>query len=67
MQSIKKQLTEYSYRSSQEVAATTIIAVLESSIIEIYRLQKELDTANQEIKKLNTPAVGVTPEVKDGE
>jgi len=66
VQSIKRQLTEYSYRSSQELPVTTIIAVLESSIIEIYRLQTELDKANQEIKKLKTPKEE-KPSVKDGE
>ena len=58
------QLTKYSYQSSQELPVTTILAVMESSIIEIHRLQRELDAANKELTMLKSKE---TATKKDGE
>lgn len=64
MQSLKRQLTEYSYRSSEELPSRTILATLESAIIEISRLQREFDKVNEENKQLKSKD---KPTVKDGE
>lgn len=64
VQQLKRQLTEYSYRSSEELPSRTILATLESSIIEIHRLQKELDSVNKEMAILKSKE---TETKKDGE
>jgi hypothetical protein len=65
VQAIKRQLVEYSYRSLQELPSQAIIQLLESSVIEIQRIQRELDIANAEIKILKSSETP-TPK-KDGE
>jgi Tfp pilus assembly protein PilN len=64
VQSIKRLLTEYSYRSSEEVPARTIISLLESAIIEIARSQREVDALKQEINQLKSKE---TATKKEGE
>jgi len=51
-QKIKRQLVEYVYKGLTDLPARTIQGLMESSIFEIARLQRELDAANNELKKL---------------
>jgi hypothetical protein len=53
VQNIKRLLVEYGYRGQDDLPAKTIIGVLESSIFEIHRLQKELDSLNEKFKELS--------------
>jgi len=68
-QAMKRQLMEYQYKGLDELPARTIQAMLESSIIEISRLQRELDAANFKLKMAQTPQTPpkVIPVKKDGE
>ena len=56
VQRIKRQLVEYGYRGGEELPSRTIQGILESAIIEIARLQRELDRLEGENKKLITQA-----------
>ena len=63
-QALKRQLVEYQYKGLDDLPSRTIQGIMESAIIEIGRLQRELDSANKEIKQLkSTDAVTK----KDGE
>ena len=55
---------EYDYKGLDELPVRTIQAMMESSIIEISRLQRELDAANADIKQLKSQD---TVTKKDGE
>jgi len=67
-QAMKRQLMEYQYKGLDDLPARTIQGMLESSIIEISRLQRELDAANFKLKMAQTPQTPpkVTPVKKDG-
>lgn len=52
VQALKRQLLEYQYKGMEDLPARTIQAILESAIIEIGRMQRELDTLNAEMKVL---------------
>ncbi len=52
-QRVKRQLVEYSYRGQEDLPANYIRGLMESAIIEISRLQRELDSSELEIKQLN--------------
>lgn len=49
----KRQLVEYAYRGQDDLPSGKIQGLIESAIIEIQRLQKELDSANSETKQLH--------------
>lgn len=49
---MKRKLLEYAYQSSQELPATTIIGLLDSSVVEINRLQREVDSLTAKLKEL---------------
>jgi hypothetical protein len=53
-QKLKRQLVEYVYKGLNDLPARTIQGMLESAIIEIARLQREIDSANKEIKQLKS-------------
>jgi len=54
IQHLKKQLLEYSYRGQDDLPVRTIRGTIDSAIIEIGRLQRELDSANETIKQMKT-------------
>jgi len=47
-------LLEYSYRGQDDLPVRTIRGTIDSAIIEIGRLQRELDSANETIKQMKT-------------
>lgn len=51
-QALKRQLMEYQYKGLDDLPARTIQGMLESAIIEIARMQRELDSLTAEIKML---------------
>jgi hypothetical protein len=51
VQKIKRKLLEYRYKGGDELDAGLLQATLESAIIEIARLQRELDEAKKPKKK----------------
>ena len=65
VQGIKKILVEYSFQSTQELPATNILATLESSIIEINRLQRELDKVTQKLAEAKKAAPSLTIKEKE--
>ena len=60
----KRQLVEYSYRGQDDLPSGKIQALIESAVVEIQRLQRELDSANAEIRQLKSTD---TVTKKDGE
>jgi hypothetical protein len=60
----KRQLVEYAYRGQDDLPSGKIQALIESSIVEIQRLQRELDSANRKIQELKSTD---TVTKKDGE
>jgi hypothetical protein len=54
-QALKKFLIENEYKGQSELPNRHIQAILESAIIEVQRLQKELNIANAKIKELESP------------
>jgi hypothetical protein len=63
-QALKRQLMEYQYKGLDDLPSRTIQGMMESAVIEIARLQRELDSANEEIKQLKSTD---TVTKKDGE
>ncbi len=63
-QALKRQLVEYSYKGLDDLPVRTIQGMMESAIFEIARLQRELDAANNEIKKFKKGIDTITD--KDG-
>jgi hypothetical protein len=49
-QALKRQLMEYQYKGLNDLPSRTIQAMLESAIIEISKLQRELDEATSKLK-----------------
>jgi len=45
---------EYQYKGLDDLPARTIQGMMESAIIEISRMQRALDIANEEIKQLKS-------------
>lgn len=67
VQRIKKQLMEYSFKGQTDLPVRTIQGLIESSIIEIGRLQCELDDANSEIQKLKQERDAAKEKTKETE
>ena len=57
---------EYSYKSLNDLPARTIQGMLESAIIEIARLQREVDRLTADNTKLITPAETPKPKKDEG-
>jgi DNA-binding PadR family transcriptional regulator len=51
-QALKKFLIESEYKGQSELPNRQIQAILESAIIEVQRLQRELDNSNAKIREL---------------
>jgi len=56
---------EYSYKSLNDLPARTIQGMLESAIIEIARLQREVDRLTADNKNLITTSAETPETVKD--
>ena len=63
-QGIKRLLVEYDYKGLDELPSRTIQAMMESAIIEIGRMQRELDAVNEKVKLMESQD---TVTKKDGE
>jgi hypothetical protein len=63
LQNAKRWLIEASYKSQPDMLpAREFQMLIESSVIEIKRLQRELDLANEKIREMNNAKKDETPE-----